>query len=353
MSSKKKNYGQFFTTNYEYILQGFSIPQYVYHNDLKIIEPFAGKGDLVKYIEEQKYEMKNIECYDIDPKENYIKKRDTLNKPPSYNNKYVITNPPYLARNKSDTKDLFEKYECNDLYKCFIKELITNKCVGGIVIVPLNFFSSIRKNDVELRRDFLHVYSIKKINIFEEQVFDDTSYTVCSFQFQIISEPIGDKDDNRKYIKVNIYPCNKKIITRLDDSNNYMIGGEIYKLELKNKYKITRLTSKNKDKKNTNILVKCIDDNEKNKIGLSYVEDDKIYIDETPNLSSRTYATLVIEPKLSVSKQKILVEKFNTFLNEKREEYHSLFLTNYRESKDIARKRISFELVYDICNYLL
>jgi hypothetical protein len=30
-----------------------------------------------------------------------------------------------------------------------------------------------------------------------------------------------------------------------------------------------------------------------------------------------------------------------------------LFLTNYRESKDIARKRISFDLVYLIVGYLL
>jgi hypothetical protein len=348
--STKKDYGQFFTTNYQYILKGFSIPQYIFDNNISIIEPFAGKGDLIKYIEEQKYDISNIECYDIDPKKDFIKKRDTLLDSPDYDNKYIITNPPYLARNKSDTKEIFEKYECNDLYKCFMKQIIASRSIGGILIVPLNFFSSIRKNEIELRRDFLNIYSIKAINIFEEQVFDDTSYTVCSFQFERRTFNSLDLSD---IIIINIFPSNKKIITRLQNDNNYMIGGEIYKLSNKNKYKITRLTSKNKDKKNTNILVKCIDDNEQNKICLSYVEDDKIYIDETPNLSSRTYATLVIEPKLSIEQQKKLVEKFNIFLKGKREEFHSLFLTNYRESKDIARKRISFELVYDICNYLL
>jgi hypothetical protein len=44
---------------------------------------------------------------------------------------------------------------------------------------------------------------------------------------------------------------------------------------------------------------------------------------------------------------------FNNLLTEYRNKYNSLFLTNYRESHDIARKRISFDLVYQIVSYLL
>jgi hypothetical protein len=47
------------------------------------------------------------------------------------------------------------------------------------------------------------------------------------------------------------------------------------------------------------------------------------------------------------------VKKFNTYLENHRKKYNSLFLTNYRESKDIARKRISFDLVYQITEYIL
>ena len=99
--------------------------------------------------------------------------------------------------------------------------------------------------------------------------------------------------------------------------------------------------------------MKCIDDNEDNKIGLSIVDKKDVYVDNTPNLSARTYASLIINPVLNTGEQKKLVDKFNAYLNEEREKYHSLFLTNYRESKDIARKRISFDLVYKICQYLL
>lgn len=118
-------------------------------------------------------------------------------------------------------------------------------------------------------------------------------------------------------------------------------------------YKISRLTNKNKTKQNTNILIKCIDDNINSKIGLTIVSNEAIYIDETPNQTARTYATLIIEPKIDLDKQKILADKFNSFLESHRIKYNSLFLANYRESKDIARKRISFDLVYRIVEHIL
>lgn len=339
---EKKKLGQFYTTNQEYILNGFKIPNKI----VNIIEPFAGNGDLQNFINKDNKKYK-VEYYDIKPKKDYIIKKDTLNNPPDYNNKFLITNPPYLARNKSKDKSIFNKYDVNDLYKCIIKEILTNKCLGGILIIPLNFWSSIRKNDIKLRELFLEKYNVVLLNIFEEKVFEDTTYTICSFQFEI-------KTDNKENkINIIIYPSKNKIETILNNDNNYLIGGDIYKLKLNNKYKISRLTKKNIEDKNTNILVKCIDDNKDNKISLSLVDDDKIYIDETPNLSSRTYATLVIKPILDKKKQKKLVKKFNEYLNNHREKYNSLFLTNYRESKDIARKRISFDLVYSIVQYIL
>jgi hypothetical protein len=341
----KQELGQFYTTNQDYILKGMKIP-----DDIKnIIEPFAGNGDLITFIEKEQEKNKVkyvIESYDIEPKKNYIIKRDTLVNPPNYKDKYLITNPPYLARNKSKDKKLFDKYDVNDLYKCVVKEILTNVCLGGILIIPLNFWCSIRIADIELRKAFMKVYDVILLNIFEEQVFNDTSYTICSFQFQL-----------KKHINHNlhmvIYPSNTIIKTVLNDDNNFIIGGEIYNLKVNNTYKITRLTSKNNKKGNTNILVKCIDDNIKSQIGLSYVEDNDLYVDNTPNQTARTYATLIIEPQIDKDKQKHLIKKFNKYLENHRKKYHSLFLTNYRESKDIARKRISFDLVYLITEHIL
>ena len=84
--SNKSTLGQFYTTNYNYILSRFSIPKEI----SIIVEPFCGNGDLLKFIDKEKY---TLECFDIEPKQAYIVKRDTLLDPPIYDNKFVLTNP--------------------------------------------------------------------------------------------------------------------------------------------------------------------------------------------------------------------------------------------------------------------
>ena len=304
--STKQKLGQFFTTNYKYIFSNLKIP----NNVTKIIEPFCGNGDLLNFIDKNKY---TIECYDIDPKHDYITKRDTIKNPPNYENAFIITNPPYLSRNKSKDKEMFDKNDVNDLYKCHIKDILTNNPIGGIIIIPLNFFCSIRNMDIKLRKQFLNTFIITHLNIFEEQVFDDTTYTVCSFQYEF-------KPNSNSSIPITIYPSNKSLIFSLNEDNNYTIGCEIYNIENNPDYKITRLLEN--ETPNTNLLLKAIDDNEKSKIKLEYVFDDKIYYGK---ISSRTYATLTINPKISDSIQKKIAKDFNEYLEDNRNKYNSLF----------------------------
>ena len=332
MSSQKSQLGQFFTTNADYILQGLSIPSTVKH----IIEPFAGNGDLLP-----KSDIYTLECYDIDPKKDFIVRRDTLLNPPNYLGKFILTNPPYLARNKSKDKSIFDKYGANDLYKCFLKSFINDKCAGGIIIIPLNFWCSIRKIDIDLRKQFLATYKILRVNVFLDKVFNDTTYSVCAFLFQLDT-----KIDQE--IPFFIYPEGCKSMISLSKINNYTIGGELYNLPKNSKYRISRLIVG--DTPTTNILAKCLDDKGKENISLKIVDDKHIFYDKTPNKTARTFATLVITPSISLEKQTLLVKEFNDFLKEKRDTYKSLFMTNYREA---GRKRISFDLIYDIVAYLL
>jgi len=356
MTEHKKQMGQFMTTRYNYILQNLFIPSSFMENKepLIIVEPFCGEGHLLNILPFQCSQNYILECYDIEPKKDYIISKNTLLDPPCYNNKYIITNPPYLARNKTNDKTIFDKYDENDLYKCFLRELLSNKCLGGILILPLNFWCSIRANDILLRCSFLKVYEIQLLNIFEETVFEDTNYTICSFQFILRTDVLlHDKREHVNNIKINIYPNPTQIEACIHMNNSYLIGGDIYHLPLSTTHVVSRLTTKNQTKQHTNIFVKCIDDNEQKQIACSIVSDHDIYIDTTPNLTARSFATLVIDPPISLNCQRNVVEKFNSLLREHRKKYHSLFLVNYRESKDIARKRISFDLVYRIISHIL
>jgi hypothetical protein len=363
--SKKAQLGQFMTTNNEYIFQGMTLPNF----KGKFIEPFAGNGDLVEFLVSRKITRDRIDCYDIEPKHDYIQLRDSLANPFDYSDYYVITNPPYLARNKSKDKTIFDQYSLNDLYKCFLKQLVNFPPKGGMIIIPLNFWSSIRSMDVDLRKEFLKVFNINRLNIFEESVFSDTSYTICSFQFSrkdteiIFSKKdmtytIENQNRDSNLVKAWFLPSGSQHDFVLSIENQYTFGGEIYTLPVNSDVKITRLTRLNeKDSKEftTGIVVKCIDDgmNESQWIRLFYTEESNEinkHTDLTKDLTFRSYAVLVIEPALSKENQKKLVNRFNEFLNEKRRATRSLFLTNYR---DKYRKRISFDLVYRIVGYLL
>lgn len=342
--ASKKNLGQFYTTNYDLIFQEMNLDIFT-PSISHFIEPFVGKGHLIEYIQTNKQENTfTIECFDIDPKyeKGFVEKRDTLLEPPSYQNKIVVTNPPYLAKNKCKNKVYFEKYNVNDLYKCFMQSIILDPPNGGLIIIPLNFWCSIREMDVQLRKRFLSKFMVKRVNVFEQSVFNDTSYTVCSILFQI-----RQLDDKKDYpIRMFFYPNMKSFEFLLDSSNNYIIGGEIYKLPICPKFKIYRVLEGQKS--NSNILLKALDDDGKKRINLCL--SDKTYFGK---ITSRTYASINIDPPIPVPKQIEVVEQFNFLIEEFREKYHSMFLTNYRESKDISRKRISFDLVYQIIGYLL
>lgn len=99
--------------------------------------------------------------------------------PPDYKGKRVITNPPYLAKNKAKDKGLFKKYGYDDLYKIALSTFIG--CEGGIIIVPLNFLTD--EYSERIRKEFLSQYKIDKINIFKSPVFSSTTYSVCAFVF--------------------------------------------------------------------------------------------------------------------------------------------------------------------------
>lgn len=352
-NTHKSQRGQFYTTQCRKIFQNMTIPSNIVH----IIEPFAGKGDLVKFAREQDGGQRfHFSLYDIEPKFAGTVQQDTLLHPPSYENQFILTNPPFLARNKNPDKTIYDQYVgCNDLYKCFLSSIMATPvdrgCVGGLIILPVNFLCSIRVADIRLRERFFNRFHVQSVNIFEESVFDDTKYSVCSLLFMKKSGARASQT------QITMRPSNDQFTVKFDSENRYSIGGEIYQLSTTPSYSITRATSKNATDLDvvSNVLLKCIDDSASSHLGFKIVEDDKKadYVDQTEKLSQRSYAILIFQPSLTMREQKDFVLKCNEFLKTKRRRYRSLFLTNYRESNTIARKRISFQLGFRIGSHIL
>lgn len=310
--------GQFYTKNSKYILSGITgiIPE-----DVVVVDPFAGENDLLNLLPNN-----NKIAYDIEPQQNNIIKRDTLKAPPNYNNQWIITNPPYLARNKNKEKYLYDKYSLDDLYKIAIKTLIG--CEGGILILPINFFSSI---DCVVRKEFLSKYIVKQVNVFEEQVFNDTSYTICSFSF--IKE-----NNTEQEVNFTFFPSKKYKKFVLKEENDYTFGKEIYNLPEAN-IKVGRLLIGQKP--TSNLFLRAVDTgNNEGRIKLRI--EKEFYFGKN---TDRTFATISLSKSFTLHQQKKIVDIFNSNLNYFRDKYNSLFLPNYR---DKYRKRIPFKLAYHL-----
>lgn len=344
--SSKKTKGQFYTTKSSYILDGLSLPP----QDCKcVMEPFAGKGDLIEWLRQKEYSGP-IVAYDIDPKCGGTTPQDTLLNPPDYTDSWILTNPPYLARNKCSDKTVYDKYKTNDLYKCFILSLTQqNNYRGGIMIIPAGFFFSPRPVDIYCRDQFMKKNKIIGVRYFEEQVFDDTPTTVVAIVFERSMTELKVQD-----VEWERYPTKDKKVFRVSADSGWIIGGDIYTLPISPSISIRRSVEGQELKEceqQTYMTLRALDSGSQGgRLGMEYKKD---YIYPAKE-SSRTYATMRLLGKtLSETEQMTLCKAFNDFVEKKREETWSLFLPQYRESKEYARKRMPFQLAYRILLHLM
>ena len=102
---------QHFTKQYEKILKNIDF------HPKEAVDPFAGECDLFNYSTETKWTF-----YDIEPKKENVIKNDSLLNPIDYTGKTVITNPPYLAKNK--TKEFTEMKVKMETYKTLLENTV-------------------------------------------------------------------------------------------------------------------------------------------------------------------------------------------------------------------------------------
>jgi hypothetical protein len=350
----KKERGQFYTTKASYILEGLPLPP---ADVQRIVEPFAGQGDILDWLAAKDGSW-TVEAYDIDPKREGIVRQDTLRSPPSYADAWILTNPPYLARNKCEDKALYEMYATNDLFKCFLWSILRQPtvCRGGCLIIPAGFFFSPREIDASCRAAFMSRYRITAVKYFEETVFDDTTTTIVAFTFEASASADPLTEQSVEWI---FMPSGERRMFEMRAADGWIVGGDIYALPVPAGAPTVRRHVEGQPLKageqQTFMTLRALDSGTQDgRIALEYKQD---YIYPAKDCS-RTYATLrlaggSLATPLSEEAQIELCRKFNEFLEARRAATCSLFLPQFRESKEYARKRIPFELAYRIVQHIL
>lgn len=295
-----------------------NINNYYHINELTFLEPFAGSNNIIKLIEDLNLtKPKSWKCFDISNVEinnapDYlIEIQDTIkNFPKDF--KVVITNPPYLAKNKATLlKSTNFDYNFDDLYLKSLDLMLQN--VDFIAaIIPESFITSNRYQD--------RLYCIISL---EMKMFDDTEVPVCLALFN--------KDETEDFFIVK---------------NNINVG---YYKELK-KYLIeynSNVKWKFNDN-NGNIGLYTVDNTNKESIRFVKGEEIKNEIKQ----SSRAITRISGYSFKNEEERENFIFKLNEILKEYRDKTNDVFLTSFKGlRKDLKyRRRLDYKTAKDILN---
>lgn len=405
--SKQHKYGQHYTP-IELTKRYIDIFNDVKSKNLTVVDPFVGEGNLlIDYLNTFPKEdalnllhNKKIKGFDIDLttlvklksrfKEYYglpddlldeifIENNSLINNLCD-NNDFILTNPPYLARNtckrkyKEDFEIHFSNNNFNDYYEIALDQYFLN---DGIWIIPSNFISS--NSMSKIRKNIISKKNISSINLFEIPIFDNTDISVVSF---LLSDTLS----IQKKLDISFIQYEKNIFKEIDINedgficsdwealisfNTQYIQQGLLREELKNGNNECYVLNESYDKEKI-----FINDETFNKISNNYLflrttdtgtnsgilglytlkelfpksfNGDECPITLLTKISSRLYTPIFFKECISYEEQIIIKDKVNLYLKEYRDKYNSIFLTNFKNAtKSMSRKRISFKEVYGL-----
>jgi hypothetical protein len=199
MKEINRKRGRVFTTGNPFEYEAFTswVNQFDYKN-VSWLEPFAGSNNLIHLLKNSGY-CKHSSSYDVNPKHNDIKRRDTIQYFPK-GFEVCVTNPPWLAKNSAKRRGLNIKYPSGyeDLYQVCIEKALEN--VDFLcMILPESFITSGLFHD--------RLQSVVSIN---KKIFDETDFPCClalwgpnttdDFEVWVGNEQIGLYNDLLRHI---------------------------------------------------------------------------------------------------------------------------------------------------------
>jgi len=319
----KQKLGQFFTTNSDYILSGYE--ELVVGKD--VVDPFSGGWDLLTWA--RRAGAKSLFAYDIEPVMEGTVKNDSLLNPPSYKDKFVISNPPYLAANKCKTsKSVYAQWDQDDYYKCHLAGLSANGCSEGLFILPSNFLS---ESNAKARTMLLRDYTIASGKYWKEQVFEDATTGICVIHIKKEQKEIHE-------FPLRMYPEDVTINAVLEKRYGYLHGKDFFDYVADAPtYNLVK-TDVGMTAPNTHIVVGLLEAG-KFPFGLSYNEGEPIYCNPK---SFTTYQLTLPDLLLTEEQQRNVVGHFQEKLKHYQDQYYGMFLANYMgaDQKILSRRYV-------------
>lgn len=414
MPNKKKNLGQHFTP--KIITDRYlSVFRAIYKKDLTIVDPFVGEGNLlIAFLDTLSIEEASnyinrlkIKGYDYDNKvilrlkkifkDRYntdsrildliFKKNNSLLDNIIRPDDFIITNPPYLARNTAKTKfpkdykRNFSKNNFHDYYEMSLFKYIKN---DGIWILPSNIYSNMKLE--ELRVTLFKNSYIDLLCVYESPVFKNTRISVTSFvkykkdkeQNNIDFTFINKKGHKSMSIDIdNGVLCNewskmihkkKSPIEKVDQGiqRKHLSSGNNKVCIINEEYEIEYLQIDNKTLnllKRNHLILRTVDTGSPDgNMGLYLLKDlfDHLFVDHQPialltKKTSRLYTQIIFKDDLSIKQQVDIKNEFNKKIEYFRDKTNLVMVTNFKNTTGAgkSRKRIGFLETFSLIENIL
>ena len=196
--SKKQNLGQFNTKKDVWLRP--HILEFIMDSGCDtIVDPFAGKGDLLYLFPQHKRIG-----YDIDPNLSW-ELNDGLVDVPGHGNAIVVTNPPYLAKNSAKRNNFssykyFKDNDYEDLYQIAIHRVLA-RYQKAVFIIPETYF-----------QNGIFTSYLQSHTVIEENPFTDTDCPICVACFHTTNDFMAIAGNNYDVYKNDEFLFNKNTL---------------------------------------------------------------------------------------------------------------------------------------------